>query len=628
MCGIVGAMSTAPVADDVVARMRDRLAHRGPDNAGLWHSRDLRVCLGHRRLAIIDLDARSNQPMVSGDGRFVITFNGEIYNYKSVRSLLRSEGVQFSTESDTEVLIEAYRRWGSSALDRLSGMFAFAIWDTSQHRLFCARDRAGEKPFYYALVDGTFLFASEVKAILEWPGIPRRVDYEAMIDFLTLGFVADPKSIWLDIRKLPPAHSMVVELAADGVPDVSEPSRYWSLPFGATNRDVSSEEIRDTLLRAANEMAIADVPLGTFLSGGVDSSTVTAALSRSGHDVRTFTIGFDDAAYDERPWAREIAERYDTQHVERIVDASDVVSVLEKLNWQYDEPFSDYSSFPTYYLCREARRNVTVALSGDGADEIFAGYRKYQRLARRAELQRVLPVGVARVITSVARGTLPEGNHWRRTLGQYGLRAPDMLADMLCIGFPLPLLRKVARGALSDALRHYDPRRLVEQLLLAAPPDSVGLVDAMRHLDFALTLPGDMLVKVDRASMAVSLEVRPLFLHREVMQLAASVSARDLVSPTTAKRALKTAVQPWLSDSVLNRKKQGFAMPLPKWLGGDSDIAARMKSVDASGPVADMLDMNSVAGFGIAHSHGAANFTSVIHSVFTLDQWFSTWVPN
>ena len=628
MCGIAGAISISPISAGIVEQMRDRLSHRGPDASGLWQSDDLRVCLGHRRLAIIDLDARSNQPMVSEDGRFVITFNGEIYNYKSVRERLRGDGVHFRTESDTEVLIEAYRRWGQASLDHLSGMFAFAIWDAEEHRLFCARDRAGEKPFYYAVCNGTFLFASEVKALLEWPGFPRRIDYDAMIDYLTLGFVADPKSIWLDIRKLPPAHTIMVGLTRDGAPAVSQPLRYWRLPFGTRDRTVSPEELRDTLLRAANEMAVADVPVGTFLSGGVDSSTVTAALSRSGHDVRTFTIGFDDAAYDETSWARMVAKRYDTQHIERDVDASDVVAVLDKLAWQYDEPFGDYSCFPTYYLCREARRDVVVALSGDGADELFSGYRKYQRLARVAELNGILPRGVASRVASLSRHAFPSRSHWRRTLGQYGADTSHMLADMLCIGFPLQLLRLVARGPLADALRHYDPNRLVEQLLVDAPPQEVGLVNAMRHLDFSITLPGDMLVKVDRASMAVSLEVRPLFLHRDIMELAASIQPASLVNRRAAKLALKTAVRPWLPDALLDRKKQGFAMPLPKWLRGDSQLAGTMRGVDLQGPVADLIDMTAIADLRAGHSRQAGNPTSVIHSTFTLDKWFRTWLPS
>lgn len=627
MCGIVGVLSNTVVERATVERMRDRLAHRGPDHAGLWQSADGGVCLGHRRLSIIDLDVRSNQPMCSHDGRFVLTFNGEIYNYRAVRKELEGEGARFRTESDTEVLLEAFRLWGADMLNHLSGMFAFALWDTNTRRLFCARDRAGEKPFYYAQVNGTFIFASEIKGLLEWPGIGRRIDYDALIDFLTLGFVADPKSIWQDVRKLAPAHSMMVELRADGQMVVNPPRRYWALPFVSRSAQVTSEEIRATLLYAANEMAIADVPLGTFLSGGVDSSAVTAALSLSGHSVRSFTIGFDDAAYDERGWARQIADRYQTEHVERTLVPSDMAAVLDQLGWHYDEPFNDYSSVPTYYLCREARKSITVALSGDGADEIFAGYRKYQRLVRRSELAGIFPVGVARVLAAVARHTMGESNHWRRTIAQYGLSAPQMLADMLCSGFSLPLLRQVARGPLADALRHYDPHRLVEQLLVGAPPEEVGLVNSMRHLDFALTLPGDILTKVDRASMAVSLEVRPLFLQRDVMELAAGIPAAELASHDAAKLALKGAVRPWLPDALVDRRKQGFAMPLPEWLGGDSAISTMMHSACSSDSLGNFLDVKRIAQLSSAHAQGEGNFTAIVNSAFVLDQWISKWMP-
>lgn len=626
MCGIVGVLSPFAIDSKIVERMRDKLAHRGPDHAGLWRSPDGRVCLGHRRLSIIDLDARANQPMRSADGRFVVTFNGEIYNYRAIRRQLEEQGVAFRTDSDTEVLLEAYRCWGPDSLDRLSGMFAFALWDGHERRLFCARDRAGEKPLYYAQHNGTFLFASEIKGLLEWPGLARRVDYEAMIDFLAFGFVADPKSIWRDIRKLAPAHAMTVEVRDDGTAVAREPSRYWSLAFESGRRHATAEEIRATLLHAADEMAIADVPLGTFLSGGVDSSTVTAALSLSGHDVRSFTIGFDDAAYDEREWARAVADRYRTSHVERTVDPSDMASVLDRLGWHYDEPFNDYSSVPTYFLCREARQSITVALSGDGADELFAGYRKYQRLVRRSQLRGIFPVAMAHALAEVTRHALPEGSPLQRTLGQYGMPAPAMLADMFCIGFPLPLLRQVARGPLAEALRHYDPQRLVEQLLVAAPPDKVGLVNAMRHLDLALTLPGDILTKVDRASMAVSLEVRPLFLHRDVMELAAAIPATALASPDAAKLALKDAVRPWLPDALIDRPKQGFAMPLPQWLSQDSVVASTVRGVDSAGPLGGILDIGRIARLASAHAKGAGNFTAIVHSAFVLDQWMTKWM--
>jgi asparagine synthase (glutamine-hydrolysing) len=296
--------------------------------------------------------------------------------------------------------------------------------------------------------------------------------------------------------------------------------------------------------------------------------------------------------------------------------------------WHYDEPFSDYSCYPTYHLCREARQSITVALTGDGADEIFGGYRKYQRLVRRAELSRALPIPAARVLAAVAQHTRPEGDHWRRTLRQYGLGASEMLADMLCVGFPLPLLREVARGPLAEALRHYDPQRLVGQLLREAPPSEVGLLNSMRHLDFALTLPGDMLVKVDRASMAVSLEARPIFLHRDVMELAARIPAEGLANREAAKLALKSAVRPWLPDALIDRRKQGFAMPLPEWLGGDSVLANTMNSAGSSGPLGELLDMARVNELFEANAKGMGSLTGLVYAVFVLDQWFKQWMPT
>ncbi len=628
MCGIVGVVSGQAIAPERVTRMRDSLAHRGPDHAGLWRSGDGRVCFGHRRLSIIDLDERSHQPLASHDGGLIVTFNGEIYNYRALRKELEKRGARFRTESDTEVLLEGYRAWGGDFVGRLSGMFAFALWDDSKKTLLCARDRAGEKPFYYALVGDTFLFASELKALLDWPDIERKVDHRALIDFLSFGFVADPKSILEGARKLAPAHSLTVRVDGAGAVLDGAPRAYWRLSFGNGGSTASDEEIRETLLRAADEMAVADVPLGTFLSGGVDSSSVTAALSLSGHEVRAFTIGFDDAAYDERPWAREVVARYHTPHVERTVSPDDALSVLDRLAYHYDEPFADYSSSPTYYLCREARQSITVALSGDGADEVFGGYRKYQRLARRAQLSTVFPPAVARVLASVARRALPEGHHVERTLKQYGLSAPRMLSDMLCIVFPPELLRAVARGPLASALAEYDAPRLVSDLLADAPPADVGLLNSMRHLDFQLTLPGDMLTKVDRASMAVALEVRPLFLHRDVMQLAARVAAKDVADNEAAKLALKRAVRPWLPSALIDRKKQGFALPMPAWLSDSSPVGARFRALSNDGPLAEILDLKKLAELGRAQGRGAAQFTAVVYAAFVLDRWFARWMPS
>ena len=280
-----------------------------------------------------------------------------------------ARGARFSTQSDTEVLLEAFRCWGDQCLDRLAGMFAFAIWDTAERRLFCARDRAGEKPFYYTVIGGAFVFASELKALVCWPGFKRSLSYPALLDFLTFGYVPDPKSIWEDCLKLPPGHSVTVRIPPHGRPVISQPVQYWDMQFQPEGgHNDWHERILDVLQRTCKEMAFADVPVGAFLSGGVDSSSVTAGLRRAGCEVKTFTIGFREHGFDERPWAQQVASLYGTAHTERLVNAQDVSAVFAKMLWHYDEPFNDYSYLPTFYLCREARRSITVALSGDGGD--------------------------------------------------------------------------------------------------------------------------------------------------------------------------------------------------------------------------------------------------------------------
>ncbi len=622
MCGIVGVVDARPVDAGLVARMRDELAHRGPDDAGLWASDDGRVVLGHRRLAVIDPRPEASQPFRSADGRQVLIFNGEIYNFAALRRELEGEGHRFRTRSDTEVLLAAYGRWGRACLERLSGMFALAIWDASTRRILCARDRAGEKPLYHARVNGAFLFASELKAIAAWPGFTRRLDPAALVDFFTFGFVADPRAIWEGCAKLPPGHWLEVDLTADG-PGPERTGRYWDMEF-APDASVASwdEPVRDALEQAANEMAVSDVPLGALLSGGVDSSAVTAALSRAGHTVRSFTIGFDEAGYDERPFARQVADRYRTDHTERVVAAGDVEAVLERMVWHYDEPFNDYSYLPTFYLCRMARERITVALSGDGGDEVFAGYRRYQRVGRRA----AQPPGARRLAGMAHAGArlfLASRHPLRRTLGQYAAAPAAMFADMLNLGFPLPLLARAARGPLRDAVAGHRPEDTVRAHLAAAPPAEVGLVNAMRYLDLKLTLAGGVLVKVDRASMAVSLEVRPVFLHRGLLRLAGRIPPEFLADGSHAKEALKAALIPWLPEEILYRKKMGFAMPLGRWLRGD--LGEAVGRAAAGERLAGLMDPAVVEDLVRRHQSGAADAASMLHSLYFLDRWLARW---
>jgi asparagine synthase (glutamine-hydrolysing) len=618
MCGIVGVVARGAVEEPIVERMRDRLVHRGPDAAGLWSSADRRVCLGHRRLSIVDLSPDANQPFLSSDGRYAITLNGEIYNFRALQAQLRAEGVSFRTRSDTEVLVEAYRRWGAGCLGRLSGMFAFAIWDSERRTLFCARDRAGEKPFYYTVAGGAFVFASELKSLLLWPGFRRELDHTALADYLTFGFVPDPKSIWEGTHKLPPGHSLTVELGRDDL-RVAEPVQWWDLALDPDGeRGDWQDAILDTLSSAAGEMSFADVPVGTFLSGGIDSSSVTAALRRLELPVRTFTIGFEEDGFDERPFAREVATLYKTDHTERTVIAGDVASLFrDTILWHYDEPFNDYSYLPTYALCREARRSITVALSGDGGDELFAGYRKYTRAARRQGIERALPGPVTQLVASGAHAVLP----WRDRLSPYRQSGGDMLASTFVNAHSVQALRSAARGDLARTLEDYDPMDTVTAHLAKAPPAEVGLVNAMRYLDLKLTLAGGILVKVDRASMAVALEVRPVYLHRDVLALAGRIPPALLADRREPKKALRSALREWLPSSILDRPKQGFAMPLGRWLHGDLQGLA----ADGNGALGELLDPGYVRGTARAHLSGERDETSKLHSLLFLDHWLERW---
>lgn len=624
MCGIVGAFSSAPVNLELIEAMRDRLVHRGPDAAGVWRSDDERVCFGHRRLSIVDLSPEANQPFVSADGRFVITFNGEIYNFKSLKHELKTGGVEFRTDSDTEVLIESFRLWGEQCPEKLSGMFAFAIWDNQKKSLFCARDRTGEKPFYYAVVGNDFIFASELKSLLLYPNFPREIDYTSLIDFLSLGFVPDPKSIWKNCRKLAPGHFIVVETGTGKRPAVKEPKIYWDWKFDPDYSEKNWEpRILEALQTASREMAFADVPVGTFLSGGVDSSSVTAALSRSGCDVRTFTIGFDEQQYDERPWARMVAEMYGTNHTQTTVCADDINADFQKMLWHYDEPFNDYSYLPTYHVCREARKSITVALSGDGGDEMFAGYRKYQRLGLRQSVDRLVPRRLSGFATAGVGLFFPRASHLRRTVLQYTAVPEAALLDSLTLGMQLEPLRAAATGSLAEALRNYSPMDVVRPLLLKAPVQEVGLVNSMRYLDLKLTLAGDILVKVDRASMAVSLEVRPVYLHRDILDLAAQIPSDKLADRRHSKEALKSALKQWLPEPLLYRRKMGFAMPLKNWIGGG--ILHSLTQDNKMHPIDEILSPELLNGAIGKHTSGKADLTSVIHSLLFLKHWLTKW---
>jgi len=630
MCGINGIISHSPVVSeqyiaDVGKSMRDLLAHRGPDNAGSWSSSNNTIFLGHRRLSIIDLDSHSNQPFRSGDSRYILTFNGEIYNYRTIRAELEKKGITFNTSSDTEVLLNAYIMWGKQCLGKLHGMFAFAVWDQEEKTLFCARDRTGEKPFYYAYLNKTFIFASELKSLLIWPDLKKELDERSILDFLSLGFIPEPRTIWSNCNKLEPGHYIEISTNSEGHALPGIPVQYWDFEITPDHsRRDWSEEILSTLSACSSEMNCSDVPLGTFLSGGVDSSAVTAALSRSGLDVKTFTIGFEEQNYDERPWANKIAEQYHTQHTDKIIQSHDVSNVFDKMLWHYDEPFSDYSYLPTYYVCREAKKHITVALSGDGADEIFAGYLKYQRLGSIEHYRNYCPRSAIKLISSMITPMLPHTNRFGRMLKQYGETNNKLLADMLFVGAPSSALTSIVSGRTANTLNSYNPSNMIERHLQSANPAEVGLIDSMRYLDMKLTLAGDILVKVDRASMAVSLEVRPVFLHPRMLDLAQRIPSNLLADKDHSKQAMKLAAKKWLPNDLLFRKKMGFAMPLKHWLNAGDQSPLSMPVIHEQ--LSDIIDLNTFNKMLSTHSSGRADYTALLHSVYFLNSWLLKWL--
>jgi asparagine synthase (glutamine-hydrolysing) len=567
MCGIAGRVnlrSRAPVGQDSVEAMCRLIAHRGPDGQGTLV--DGCAGFGHRRLAIIDLSDAASQPMVSEDGRYWLVFNGEIYNFKEVRRDLEARGVRFRTSSDTEVLLASYRAFGPDCLSRLRGMFAFAVWDTATQRLFLARDRLGKKPLFYRLDQDGIAFASEAKCFLGDEGFDPRPDARALALYLAYGYVPDPWSAFEGVHKLPPAHYAIFE---DGRLTTC---RYWQLryrPKSELSEAEATERLLELLGEAVRLRLISDVPLGAFLSGGVDSSVVVALMARLGTGaVRTFSIGFEDEEFDELRYARLVARRYGTVHEEFVV-RPDAASVLPTLAWHYGEPFADASAIPTYYLAQLTRRHVTVALNGDAGDESFAGYTRYIPAPKAAWYGRT-PAPLRRALA--AAGRLAPVPQQSASLGARATRWVEVMQGSRQARYAESMM------CLDSALR----RRLCTNAFLAGSPDPAAVVlgayaatdadqitDAMMHVDIQTYLPGDILVKVDIATMAHGLEGRSPFLDHELMEFAASLPVDYKLRGGEKKHLLRRAARSLVPGALLDRPKKGFSVPLARWFRGE-----------------------------------------------------------
>ncbi len=618
MCGIAGKLhfGGAPADGRVLDRMCAALTHRGPDARGRYVEGG--VAIGMQRLAIIDV-AGGDQPIFNEDRSVAVVQNGEIYNYRELRERLVAQGHRFASDSDTEVLVHLYEEHGARMVDHLRGMFAFAIWDSVRQHLFLARDRVGKKPLFWARKGDRFWFASEIRALLQDPEIDRTVDDQAIAAYLALQYVPHPLSAFAAIRKLPPASTMTVTAAGERI------DRYWSLDHtskieGPT--DELAERLRDQLLEATRIRLMSEVPLGAFLSGGVDSSAVVAAMAmQSSGAVKTFSIGFSEQDFDELAYARRVSDRYGTDHHEFVVEPH-ALEVMPKLARHYGEPFADSSAIPSFYLAELTGRHVTVALNGDGGDESFAGYRRYvsdDQVRRLAWLPRPLwpIVGLARV--------LPEGPHEQHVLTK---------ANRMGRIFAMDAAERYAmRIGFFDAQRQ---RRLLAPEFAArvngARPDAFLLdawrganaddrIDVMLATDVNTYLPGDLLVKMDIATMAYSVEARSPFLDHHLMEFAASLPARHKLAGGDGKVLLKHAVRDWVPSAILERPKMGFGVPLSHWFRGElrslpADVLLDPRSLDRG-----YFRRDAIERLIRDHQLGRADHASRLWALLQLEYW-------
>ncbi len=635
MCGIAGFMLAQPSLRQAEIESRlwamiATLRHRGPDDEGVWT--DGLGALAHARLSIIDLSPAGHQPIASAGGEVWLTYNGEVYNFAELRAELAASGYTFRSRTDSEVIVNGWHAWGPAVFGRMRGMFALALWDRRSRQLILARDRLGKKPLYYAPTGSAFLFGSEIKALLAWPGLARRPNLGAIDQYLTLQYVPSPDTAFAGIQRLPPAHYLIVEADEAGRWRAPELTRYWELPGpNAVAASRSDAELQAELVAHLDEAVrlrmIADVPLGAFLSGGVDSSAVVAAMARVGTGrVKTFSIGFPAKEYDETRYARIVAERFGTEHEEFTVEP-DAVAVLPRLVWHYGEPFADPSAIPTYYVSQMARRHVTVALNGDGGDEAFLGYARYRAMYYLDRLDRLPSAARAGLARLLALAPLSVQRQLR--LGQ--------IRDILAASAERPEQRYAATIAFfadrdkdegyGEAMRPLLGR---SALTLLAPyfAEAESLAAGANRADFHTYLPDDLMVKVDVASMAHGLETRSPLLDHVLLEWAARIPAGVKMPGGRTKALFKAAMAPYLPPEILYRKKMGFGCPIDQWLRQElRDMAydtllgteARNRGVFRTDYVRRLLD---------EHCTYRRNHHTRLWALLMLELWFRMWIDG
>lgn len=629
MCGIAGIfhLETAkPVDPERVRRMTDAIAHRGPDGAGLWTAPG--VGLGHRRLSIIDLGGGA-QPMLADDQSLAVTFNGEIYNFRELRKELEGAGYAFRTGSDTECILHGYRHWGADCVKHFHGMFAFAIYDARERTLFLARDRLGVKPLYYAqIADGSLLFGSELKALTAHPALRKDLSLSAVDDYLAFGYVPDANCMLRNVMKLP-AGSHLTLRQGRGLP---QPVQYWDLDF--SNRVKGSRaELEEELLRlmrqAVTSRMVADVPLGAFLSGGVDSSSVVALMAEhSRSPVKTCSIGFDVDALDESEYAARIAQRFATDHRNRIVSPDDY-GLIDTLVHHFDEPFADASALPTYRVSEMAREQVTVALSGDGADEAFAGYRRLVFHSAEERARRLIPQSLRAPLLGTLGRLYPKADWAPRPL-----RAKTTLLSLARSGEEgyttavgvtgLDIRQSLYSQGMRQALGGYRSETAMERVMRNAPART-GL-DRAQYADMKLWLPGDILTKLDRMSMAVSLEAREPLLDHRLLEFAATLPDGMRVHGGQGKWLMKKTMERYLPQDILYRPKMGFVTPITQWFRGPLAATARSISTSATLAQLDWFDGKAIAKMAEDHIAGRADNGRLLWQLLMLDKSVSRLV--
>lgn len=616
MCGICGKIHfelDKPVLQDEICKMTDLIRHRGPDDSGYYLKKN--VGLGFRRLSIIDLDT-GHQPLSNEDGTLWIVFNGEIYNHLSLRKMLIGKGHKFKTKSDTEVIVHLYEEYGNNCVNFLRGMFAFAIWDEQKKKLFCARDRFGIKPFFYFLNKDHFVFGSEIKSILCVTN-SSGISLTMLDQYLTYGYSSEEGTIYQNIKKLKPAH--ILEINIDGRAKIT---RYWDIqyqPDYSKTEDEWCNLLEDKLSEAVKSHLMSDVPLGAFLSGGIDSSAVVALMSKhSNSPVKTFSIGFKEAEFNELKYAREVAKKYNAEHHEQIVEPESV-SLLPKLVDTYDEPFADTSAIPTYLVSKFAREFVTVVLSGDGGDELFGGYNKYQKMNNLRNFN-VLPNAVGKYFWGGLHHMIP--NSVKGKGATYYLSKPKNSLPAYQAIWQLIERKKLFRKESWEMVKESPAES--RRVSCFTDTQSSDFLFNMQKMDMQRFMVDDILTKVDRASMQNSLEVRVPLLDHEFAELTATIPSTLKLKGNIKKYIFKETMRNYLPESIISHKKQGFGVPLKSWFKEDLKEYVNDRLINTKGPLYDYLNHEYVSKIINEHNNGMRDFSTKIWSLLFLDQWLNS----